>query len=295
MLIALSSVCALMLLSAPRLHAQVAPLGEKTMGEPAQDHLPDILSNVHIDQRLNQQLPLGLPLVDENGRQVKLGDYFGHRPAILALVYYRCPILCSEELKGLTGALMMLKFTPGKDFNVVVVSIDPSEGPALARAKKSYYVRLYGRPDSAAGWHFLTGPASSIGALTKDVGFGYVRAPGPDGKLNQFAHATGIQIVTPEGRLAQYYMGVEYSPNDLRLGLVEASHHQIGTFVDNLMTYCYRYDPTSNRHSLIVVRVVQLGCVLFAFGLGGFLMVNFRRDIKQAAELRAASTHTDKG
>ncbi len=293
MRVALSGICVLTMLSAACVYAQVAPLGEKTMGDPAPDRLPDILNNVHIQQRLDQQLPLDAPLVDETGKPVKLGNYFGHRPAILALVYYKCPILCSEELKGLTGALMMLKFMPGKDFNVVVVSIDPSEGPALARAQKARYMKLYGRPGSEDGWHFLTGPAASIDALTKAVGFGYVRAPGPDGKLNQFAHASGIQIITPEGRVAQYYMGVEYSPNDLRLGLVEASHHQIGTVVDNIMTYCYRYDPKSNRHSLIVVRVVQLTCVLFAFGLGGFLMVNFRRDIKQAAEMRAASTHTD--
>ena len=293
--VALSGICGLTMLVAASARAQVAPLGEKTMGEPAQERLPQALDHVHIEQRLDQQLPLDLPFVDESGKQVKLGEYFGHRPAILALVYYKCPILCSEELKGLTGALMMLKFTPGKDYNVVVVSFDPSEGPALARANKARYLKLYGRPGTGDGWHFLTGPASSITALTKAVGFGYARAPGPDGKLNQFAHASSIQIITPEGRIAQYYLGVEYSPNDLRLGLVEASNHKIGSVVDNIITYCYRYDPTSNRHSLIVVRVIQAGCLLFAFGLGGFLMVNFRRDIKQAAEMRAASTHTDKG
>jgi protein SCO1 len=276
-------------------HAQVAPYGEKTMGDPAQDHLPDILSKVKVEQRLNQPLPLAAPFTDETGKQIKLGDYFGKRPVILALVYYQCQILCSEELSGLVGALEMVNLTPGKDFEIVVASIDPSEGPALARTKKAMYVKRYARPETAAGWHFLTGPESSIKALTDAVGFGYVRVPGPDGKMTQFAHGSSLEIVTPEGRLAQYYMGVEYSPKDLELGLVEASHNTIGTPVENIMTYCYRYDPRLQKHSLIVARIVQLGCVLTVICLGSFMFVNFRRDFKQAAELRAASTRVSKG
>ncbi|HEY4047791.1 MAG TPA: SCO family protein [Acidobacteriaceae bacterium] len=277
--------CVLALLFAASAHAQVAPYGEKTMGDPAQDHLPDFMQKVKVEQKLNQQLPLDLPFVDDTGRHVKLGDYFDRRPVILALVYYNCQILCSEELNGLVGALEMLpNYTPGKDFNIVVASIDPSETPAVAAKKKAQFVQRYGRPETAGGWHFLTGPETSIQALSHAVGFGYLRVPGPDGKLNQFAHASSLQIVTPEGRLAQYYMGVEYSPKDLKLGLVEASHHTIGTPVDNIMTYCYRYDPKLNRHSLIVARIVQLGCLLTVFGLGGFMVVNFRRDIMQAGK-----------
>lgn len=285
-----------LLLAAPRsARAQVSPYGEKSMGEPAEDHLPDLLKQVKITQRLDQPLPLDASFVDSTGKAVKLGGYFGHRPAILALVYYQCQVLCSEELNGLVGALEMVKLLPGRDFNIIVVSIDPTEGPALARSERATYLRRYGRPEGDAGWHFLTGPQSSIDALTKAVGFGYVRMPGPDGKLNQFAHASAIQIVTPEGRLAQYYMGVEYSANDINLGLVEASHHQIGTVVDNLMTYCYRYDPKLARHSLVVARIVQLGCLLTVFGLGSFMAVSFRRDFKEAAELNAGQTQTRKG
>ncbi len=259
---------------------QVSGYGEKQMGEPAEDHLPAVLNKVQISQRLNQQLPLTATFKDENGNTVQLGKYFGKRPVILALVYYQCPMLCSEELKGLTGALEMVSFKPGKDFDIVVISIDPSEGPALAHAKKAEYVRFYGRPGTEDGWHFLTGPQSSINAVSDAAGFGYVRVPGPDGKLNQFAHASAIEIVTPEGRIAQYYLGVEYSPNDLRLGLVEASEHRIGTPVDTILTYCYHYDPRMNRHSLVIARVVQLGGLITVLSLGGYMAVMFRRDFK---------------
>ena len=261
--------------------AQVSAPGDKQVG-PANDRPPAILDKVAISQNLNAQLPLNLDFTDETGKQVKLGDYFGKHPAILALVYYQCPMLCSEELNGLTAALRMVKLAPGKDFEVVVVSIDPTEGPDLAAAKKRSYLKRYGQPETADGWHFLTGKQQPIDALTKTVGFGYVKIPGPDGKLNQFAHASSIQIVTPEGKLAQYYMGVEYSPKDLRLGLVEASANKIGSPVDNILTYCYHYDPNTNSHSLVVARVVQLGGAVMVFGLGGFMLAMFRKDARDA-------------
>ncbi|HEY1986293.1 MAG TPA: SCO family protein [Terracidiphilus sp.] len=241
-----------------------------------------ILNKVGIAQHLNQQLPLNLSFTDDAGKRVQLADYFGKKPAILALVYYQCPMLCSEELNGLTGALQMVNFVPGRDFDVIVASIDPSEGTDLAAAKKRTYLKRYGHPETANGWHFLTGDQANIDALTNSVGFGYVKIPGPDGKLNQFAHASSIQIVTPQGKLAQYYMGVEYSPKDLRLGLVEASANHIGSPVDNILTYCYHYDPGTNKHSLIVARVVQLGGLLTMLSLGGFMLVMFRRDIRQS-------------
>jgi protein SCO1 len=275
--------------------AQVAPYGEKTMGEPAQDHLPDILSTVRIEQRLGQQLPLDTPFRDENGKAVKLGDYFGKKPAILSMVYYGCKILCAEDLNGLVGALEMVNLKPGKDFQVVIVSIDPNETPAIAAVQKAKYVKRYGQLDTANGWHFLTGDEPAIKALAQGVGFGYVRLPQPEGKPPLFAHASSIEVVTPEGKMAQYYLGVEYAPKDLRLGLVEASHNTIGSPVDNILTYCYRYDPLLNRHSLVVARVVQLGCLLTFLGLGGFMVVSFRRDFKQSAELQARPTRTDKG
>jgi protein SCO1 len=273
--------------------AQVAPYGEKSMGEPAQDHLPDILNTVKIAQRLGQQLPLDAPFRDETGKEVKLGDYFGKLPVILSLVYYQCQILCAEDLNGMVGALEMVNLTPGKDFQIVIVSIDPGEGPALAAAKKAIYVKRYGKIDTARGWHFLTGDQPAIKALAEAVGFGYARLPQPEGKPPLFAHASSIEVVTPEGRMAQYYMGVEYSPRDLQLGLVEASHNTIGTPVDNILTYCYRYDPKLNRHSLVIARIVQAGCLLTFLSLGSFMVVNFRRDFKQSAELQAK--RTDKG
>jgi protein SCO1 len=265
-------------LHAPFLTAQVSSYGDKETG-PVNDKPPSILSSVGIAQNLNAQLPLSLTFTDDQGQQVQLASYFGKKPAILALVYYQCPMLCSEELNGLTSALEMVDEVPGKDFNVIVVSIDPSEGTDLAAAKKRSYVKRYGHPETAAGWHFMTGTQANIDALTKAVGFGYVKIPGPDGKLTQFAHASAIQIVTPEGKLAQYYMGVEYSPKDLRLGLAEASSNRIGSPVDNILTYCYHYDPQTNKHSLIVARVVQMGGLVTLCTLGSFMFVMFRRDI----------------
>src|ERR1700760_3024614 len=275
--------------------AQVAPYGEKTMGDPAQDHLPDVLNTVKIDQRLGQQLPLDASFRDETGRTVKLGDYFGKKPVILSLVYYQCQILCAEDLNGLVGALEMVKLTPGKDFQVVIVSIDPQEGPKVAAESKAAYVKRYGHPETADGWHFLTGDQAAITALTQGVGVGYVRMPQPPGKPPLFAHASSIEVVTPEGKMAQYYLGVEYSPRDVQLGLVEASHNTIGSPVDNILTYCYRYDPKLNRHSLAIARVVQAGCMVTFLCLGSFMFVNFRRDFKQAAEQKTPPTRTNKG
>ena len=261
--------------------AQVSSIGEKQMGP--ENEKPPLLSKVTIEQHLNQQLPLGLPFVDETGKAVTLGSYFGgsaaSKPAILALVYYNCPMLCSEEMQGVASALRMVHLTPGRDFNVIVVSIDPTEGPTQAAAKKTIYLKQYGKPETAAGWHFLTGPQSSIDALTQAVGFGYVKIKGPDGKLDQFAHASAIQIVTPQGRIAQYYMGVEYSPNDMLLGLMEASSNKIGSPVQNILTYCYHYDPTTNTHSLIIARIVQIAGALTVLLLGGFMLMGFKKDL----------------
>jgi protein SCO1 len=267
------------LLSVP-VFAQVSSYGDKQSGENAGDQLPTVLQKVGVAQHLNQQLPLDAGFVDETGKAVKLGDYFGKKPAILALVYYTCPMLCSEEMDGLTSSLEMVKLTPGKDFDVVIVSIDPSDSPEQAAKSKALYVKRYGHPETAAGWHFLTGQRPAIDAVTNAVGFGYVRVPGPDGKLSQFAHASAIEIVTPEGKLAQYYLGVEYSPKDILLGLIEASDNKIGSPVANILTYCYHYDPQINKHSLIIARVVQLGGMVTMAGLGGFMFLMFRKDAK---------------
>jgi protein SCO1 len=282
------------LLSAP-VFAQVSSYGDKQSGDNTGDQLPTVLQKVGVSQHLNQQLPLEAAFVDESGRAVKLGDYFGKRPAMLSLVYYTCPMLCSEELDGLTSSLEMVKLTPGKDFEVVIISIDPSDTPEQAAKSKALYVKRYGRPETAAGWHFLTGQRPAIDAVTNAVGFGYVRVPGPDGKLSQFAHASSVEIVTPEGKLAQYYLGVEYSPKDMLLGLIDASGNKIGSPVANILTYCYHYDPQTNKHSLIIARVVQVGGMITVAGLGGFMFLMFRRDVNVAREHDLTKKETDKG
>jgi protein SCO1 len=262
------------------LTAQVASYGDKQIGENSGDQLPSVLKGVAVEQHLNQQLPLDAQFVDETGKTVKLGDYFGSKAAIVTLVYYNCPMLCSEEMDGLTASLSMVKLTPGKDFNVVIISIDPTETPQQAAEKKAFYLKRYGKPETAAGWHFLTGQKPAIDAVTNAVGFGYVRVPGPDGKLTQFAHASSIEIATPDGKLAQYYLGVEYSPKDILLGLIEASDNKIGSPVANILTYCYHYDPQANKHSLVIARVVQVGGMITVAGLGGFIFLMFRKDLK---------------
>jgi protein SCO1/2 len=282
--------------------AQVASYGDKQMGDNRGDELPTVLKQVGVAQHLNQQLPLNAEFVDDAGKTVHLGDYFGKRPAIVTMVYFNCPMLCSEELDGLTSALEMVKLTPGKDFDVVVISIDPTETPDLAAKKKAFYLKRYGRPETADGWHFLTGKKAAIDATSNAVGFGYVKVPGPDGQLTQFAHASSIEIATTEGKLAQYYLGVEYSPKDVLLGLIEASGNKIGSPVANILTYCYHYDPQTNKHSLIVARVVQFGGMMTMAGLGGFMFLMFRRDLKLGrdhdltADSRSGKTkRTDKG
>ncbi len=275
--------CALAFATALPALAQSQWFGFQKPGRPA-DQQPLLLKKISIQQKLNTQLPLNLEFRDETGKVVHLGDYFGQKPVILSLVYYQCKILCPEEIDGLVGALEMLKFNPGRDYNVVFVSIDATETPAIAAREKAFYMKRFGRPQDDNGWHFLTGQEPAIRTLASTVGFGYVPMQGPDGKMTQFAHASAIELVTPEGRLAQYYLGVEFSPKDLQLGLIEASHGRIGSLVDDLLTYCFQYDPTQNRHTRILIRIFQLGGVLTVLALGIFMVVNFRRDIRQARE-----------
>ena len=204
---------------------------------------PPGLKNVGIQQNLNGQIPGDLVFRDETGKSVRIGDYFGQKPMILSLVYYKCPMLCGEVLAGLSSALKVLKFNVGDEFNVLTVSFDPKDTPEIGAAKKAEYMERYGRPGAEQGWHFLTGPQSSIDALTKAAGFQYQYDP----KTEQFAHSTAIMILTPQGKIAQYYYGVEYAPKDLRLGLIQASQNQIGTVVDQVLLYCYHYDPNTGK------------------------------------------------
>lgn len=265
--------------------AQVSSYGDKETGINTGNELPTVLKRAGIEQHLNGRLPLDTEFTDETGATIKLGSYFGQKPVVLALVYFQCKMLCSEEMDGLVQSLVMVKLNAGTDYNIVIASIDPTDTPEMAAREKRIYVKRYDRAGGERGWHFLTTRnQASIDALTKATGFGYVKVPGPDGKLDQFAHASAIQLVTPDGRIAQYYLGVDYSPKDMLLGLVEASGNKIGSPVANILTYCYHYDPERNKHSLIVARVVQLGGMITIAGLGGFLFVMFRRDIKLGRE-----------
>jgi len=242
-----------------------------TMSPPANVRPPG-LKNVGIEQHLNQQIPPTLTFRDETGKSVQLGDYFGKKPMILNLVYYQCPMLCGEVLSGLESALRVLKFDVGKEFDVLTISFDPKETPEMATAKKAEYLRRYVRSGAAQGWHFLTGPAASIDALTKAAGFQYQY----DSKTGQFAHATAIMVLTPEGKIAQYYYGVEFAPKDLRLGLIQASQNKIGTVVDQVLLYCYHYDPDTGKYGAIISRVLQLAAGATVLILGTFLVVMFR-------------------
>ena len=278
--VATVAALSLVWLITPIARGQVSSYGDKQMG-PVSNQAPPVLDRVKVTQRLNAQVPLDAEFRDETGRTVKLGDYFGKKPVVLSLVYFQCKMVCPEEINGLVSALEMVKFVPGRDFDVVFVSFDPLETPEIAAREKAVYLKRYGHPETANGWHFLTGNQPAINAVASAVGFQYARVPGPDGKMDQFAHASAIEILTAEGKVAQYYLGVEYPPNDLRLGLVEASAGKIGSPVDAILTYCYRYDPQLNRHSMVVARVVQLGCLVTVFGLGGFMTMMFRRDIER--------------
>ena len=251
------------------------------MHDPAQDKgakapvRPALLDEIGIDQKLGDKLPLELTFKDESGRTVTLRDYFGHgKPVLLNFVYYECPMLCGEVLNGVSAALKVLKFAPGKEFEVVTVSIDPRETPTLAAAKKETYMARLGREGAEKGWHFLTGEEENIKALTDAAGFHYVWDP----KMQQYAHAAGIMLVTPEGKLAQYYYGVEYSARDMRLGIIEASKERIGNLADKILLYCYHYDPQTGKYGAIVSNIMRLGGATTVVVLGGFLIVMFRRE-----------------
>jgi protein SCO1 len=234
---------------------------------------PPGLRNVGIQQNLNQLIPPDLTFKDDLGRTVRLGDYFGKKPMILNLVYYNCPMLCGEVLSGLESSLRMMKFDVGKEFDVLTVSFDPNETPEMAAKKKAEFLRRYKRAGAEQGWHFLVGQQEAIDALTKAAGFQYQY----DEKTKQFAHAAAILILTPEGRIAQYYYGIEYPPKDLRLGLVEAGAGRIGNVVDQLLLYCYHYDPEQGKYSATILRVLRLAGVATMLFLGTFIFVMIRR------------------
>ncbi|HEU4387603.1 MAG TPA: cytochrome c oxidase subunit II [Blastocatellia bacterium] len=232
------------------------------------------LRDVGIDQRLNEQVPLNLAFRDETGRDVTLRDCVGTKPAVLALVYYECPMLCNEVLTGLTGALKAISFDAGDEFNVIAVSFNPRETADLARAKKEGYVARYGREGTDAGWHFLTGTSESIDELTRAAGFRYSFDPA----TNQYAHASAIMVLTPQGRLSHYFYGIDYPPRDLRLALVEASSGKIGSPVDQVLLYCYHYDPTTGKYGAVVMNMLRLGGLATLAGIALLVLILRRRN-----------------
>ena len=253
------------------------PTGLSEPGDPTASR-PGLLSKIAIDQRIGSQLPLDVPFVDDHGRAVRLGDYFGKRPVVLALVYYECPMLCTQVLNGLVSALTTINFDAGKEFDVVAVSFNPKEGPGLASQKKANYVQRYGRPQTADGWHFLTGTPDSIARLTEAVGFRYAF----DKEIGQFAHGAAIELITPTGTIAKYFYGIEYSPRDLRLALVQASDERIGTVIDDVLLFCYHYDPETGKYGATVLGMVRVAGVATIAAFALFLTVSLRRERTKA-------------
>lgn len=245
--------------------------------------LPKVLNEVGIQQKLNEQVPLETEFKDETGKTVKLGDYFGKRPVVLALVYYECPMLCSEVLNGLTGSLKGLSFNVGKEFDVIALSFDARENdkPELVKNKKESYLKRYGREGTENGWHFLTGTQDSIDKITDAVGFGYKW----DEQTKQFAHAGAIMILTPDGKMSKYLYGIDYAPRDVKLAIVESSENKIGTPVDQLMLYCFHYNPATGKYGLAILNVIRLGGVLTLFGMGAMFFVFWRRNKKKENDL----------
>ncbi len=235
---------------------------------------PNALTGVTIEQKLNSQLPLDAQFRDENGQTAPLGKYFGKRPVVLALVYYDCPMLCTQILNGLVRATKVLTFTPGKDYDVLAISFDAREGPKQAMAKKAIYMKDYGHPETADGWHFLTGTPESIKRVTDAVGFRYKW----DVYTATFAHASAIYVLTPQGRLSKYFYGIDYSPKDMRFGLIEASANKIGSTVDQVLLFCYHFDPTSAKYTFVAMDLLRAAGAMTVLLLGGFVFIMLRRE-----------------
>ncbi len=246
---------------------------------------PAPLKRVGIDQKLDSQVPLDLQFKDETGKTVKLGDYFGKRPVILAPVYYECPMLCTQILNGLVRSLKAVTFNPGQEFEVVVFSFDARDTSALAAAKKESYLKRYDRNGTAAGWHFLTGDLDSIKTLTNAIGFRYVW----DAHTNQFAHASGVMVLTPQGRVSKYFYGIDYASKDIRLGLIEAAKNKIGTPVDQLLLFCFHWDAATGKYTATAMNILRTAAGATILLLGGFVIIMLRRDVKEKGKRASLS------
>ncbi len=270
--VSLSTVLALALMFSSPAIAQLAAYNQNpSYSKPASENP---FANIGLDQRLNEQLPLTLSFRDETGKTVQLGDYFGEKPVILSFAYYDCPMLCTLVINGLIRTLRTLSFSAGTEFNVVTVSFNPKDTPASAALKRQTSLQSYSRKGAETGWHFLTGDEVTIQQLTRAVGFRYAY----DEKMQQYAHPSGIMILTPDGKLSRYFYGIEYAPRDVRLGLIEASAGKIGSPVDQVLLLCFHYDPTTGKYGLIITRALQLGGLVTMLALGGFMLISSRRN-----------------
>jgi protein SCO1/2 len=253
----------------------------------AQETARSVVNQVGFDQNLGTQLPLDLHFRDDSGRELTLGDLFGRRPVVLAPVYFRCPMLCNQVLNGLTRSLKPLSMSAGKDFDVVALSIDPDETPDLAALKKRSYLERYDRPGSESGWHFLTGDESSIAALTRAIGFRYTYNP----RTKLYAHAAGVVVVTPHGRLARYFYGIDFPAKDLQAELGQARQGKVGSPIGRLLLLCYDYDAVTGKYTLSIVRLIRVLGTATAVALGAFLLVMFRRERKEQRGDRTLEEH----
>ncbi|HTR81738.1 MAG TPA: SCO family protein [Bacteroidota bacterium] len=277
----LKTLAVIMLVCATTVAAQTAD----------QQTVSKVFKEVGIDQHLGDSIPLDLTFHDESGAEVKLGEYFHDKPVVLSLVYYNCPMLCKMTLDGMVECFLSMKYIVNKDFDVVTVSFDPSETPEMAADAKQMYLTRYGQKDAASGWHFLTGDASSIKKLTEAVGFHYVYDP----KIKQFAHATGVMVLTPEGKLSRYFYGVEYPARDMQFALIDASHREIGSAVDKILLLCYCYDPTTGKYGFIISNVLRASATLTILVMGGGIFLMLRKERKAAKVANGGSTAPDHG
>jgi protein SCO1 len=274
---------ATLLLASSVLHAQTAPNNVS----PAAATMPAALQNVGFEPPLNGQMPLDLGFRDETGRSVQLREYFGQKPVVLAFVYYNCPMLCDQIQQGVVGTLRMLSFNPGRDYQVVFVSFDSRETPTMAAEKKKTALSHFHRPETASGWHFLTGSRESIEAVTKAANFRFSF----DANSNMFAHASGVMILTPDGRISRYFYGVEYPGWDMRLGLVDASAGKIGSPIDHVLLFCYHYDPAAATYSASILKIIRLGGILTVLCIVGGILLFRRRDKLAASKNSCQPLH----
>ena len=267
-------LAAVLCLAAATVSAQSDVPGLNPVAGMPSSQMPGVLADVRFDQRLDEMLPLDTPFKDEKGRAVTLGEYFGKKPVVLAFVYYECPMLCTQVLNGLTSSLSTLDETVGREFDVVAISFDARETPALANGKKKAHLDRYKRPESAAGWHFLTGDEDAIRRVTAAAGFKYAW----DDKTQQFAHPSGILVTTAEGRISRYFFGIDFAPRDVKFALIESSAGRIGNAIDQLLLYCYHYDPTTGSYGFVAMGAVRAGGAITVLALVSFVIVSIRRE-----------------